>query len=51
MSSSSSAPSAHASCYNGGKLNGQFAQVGKPAHATVLRNALASSVSSAYFFS
>ncbi|MDZ8053472.1 MAG: hypothetical protein RMX68_013805 [Aulosira sp. ZfuVER01] len=30
-----------ASCYNGGNLNGQFAQVGKAAHATVLRNALA----------
>jgi hypothetical protein len=45
-----------ASCFNGGNLNGQFdatcfesakppnavaPQVGKPAHATVLRNALA----------
>ncbi|MBC1217664.1 hypothetical protein GNE08_26060 [Trichormus variabilis ARAD] len=30
-----------ASRYNGGNPNGQFAQVGKPAHATVLRNALA----------
>ncbi|WP_339376040.1 hypothetical protein [Calothrix sp. NIES-2098] len=36
----SSAP-CHASCYNGGNPNGQFAQVGEPAHATVLRNALA----------
>jgi radical SAM-linked protein len=31
----------NASCYNGGNPNGQFTQVGKPAHVTVLRNALA----------
>ncbi|WP_339376416.1 hypothetical protein [Calothrix sp. NIES-2098] len=34
----------HATCYNGGNPNGQFAQVGKPAHATVLRNAVAPQV-------
>jgi hypothetical protein len=31
----------HASPHNGGNPNGQFAQVGKAAHATVLRKRLA----------